>query len=61
MSFDEFEKQLDDMEKHVKNEFQEPTKASADADAENAQDESDGDDNEFYCVACNKSFKSEKA
>ena len=57
MSFDEFEKQLDDMEKHVKNDFEDSTVKTNDE----PQEESDDDENEFYCVACTKSFKSEKA
>lgn len=55
MSFEDFEKQLDDLEKTVKNNFQ-------DNNNENDDNEDSSDEaNELYCVACNKSFKSDKA
>jgi hypothetical protein len=54
MSFDEFEKQLDDLEKKMKTNGQESNQN------DNNEDSSD-EDNELYCIACNKSFKSEKA
>jgi len=56
MSFDQFEKQLDELENTVKNNFQNDNTNSD----ENAEDSMD-DMNELYCVACNKSFKSDKA
>ncbi|CAF1937704.1 unnamed protein product [Rotaria magnacalcarata] len=60
MSFEEFEKQLDDLEKTVKTNFEE-------SNHDDSKDENDNDDDsiddikELYCVACNKSFKSDKA
>ncbi len=61
MSFEEFEKQLDDLEKTVKNNFQE----SNQNETNNPENDNDGDSvddiDELYCVACNKSFKSDKA
>jgi len=54
MSFDDFEKQLDDLEKTMKNNTEESNQN------DNNEDSSD-EDNELYCIACNKSFKSEKA
>lgn len=54
LSFDEFEKQLDDLEK---NHF-EKSNVDEEKPVENSEDEEDED---FYCVACNKSFKSDKA
>jgi len=56
MSFDQFEKQLDELENTVKNNFQNDNTNSD----ENAEDSMD-DMNELYCVACNKSFISDKA
>jgi hypothetical protein len=62
MSFEEFEKQLDDLEKTVKNNFQESNQNDNNNNNENDNDEDSSDDmNELYCVACNKSFKSDKA
>lgn len=58
MPFDEFEKQLDDLEKTVKNNFHDSNPNTNENDDE---DNSDDDINELYCVACNKSFKSDKA
>ena len=55
MSFADFEQQLNDLEKTVENNF--PRSKPND----NVDDESDDDANELYCVACNKSFKSDKA
>jgi len=52
MSFAEFEKQLEELEKSSTHNV--PTN-------ENENNESDDDMNELYCVACNKSFKSDKA
>ncbi len=59
MSFSEFEKQLDDLEKTVQNNFSKsnPNETNNDNDDEDSSD----DANELYCVACNKSFKSDKA
>jgi DnaJ family protein A protein 5 len=59
MSFDDFEKQLDDLEKTVKTNFQESNQNNSPENS-NSED-SDDDANELYCVACNKSFKSDKA
>lgn len=58
MSFQEFEKQLDELENSVKKDFREAS--SNDNDEANGGDSED-DTNELYCVACNKSFKSDKA
>lgn len=54
LSFDEFEKQLEDLEK---NHF-DKSNVNEENPVENSEDDEDED---FYCVACNKSFKSEKA
>ncbi|CAF0881925.1 unnamed protein product [Adineta steineri] len=60
MSFEDFEKQLDDMENKVKGDFQDSDQD--DTINENENDEEAIDDmNELYCVACNKSFKSDRA
>jgi len=59
MSFEEFEKQLDDLEKTVKGHFQESNES--DNNSENDDEDSADDIDELYCVACNKSFKSPKA
>lgn len=56
MSFEEFEKQLNDLEKNT---FQESNDDDNNVNDDN--DNSDDDINELYCVACNKSFKSGKA
>jgi hypothetical protein len=60
MSFQEFEKQLDDLENSVKNDFREASPNDDDNDNENGEEPID-DLSELYCVACNKSFKSDKA
>ncbi|UJR38141.1 hypothetical protein I4U23_030819 [Adineta vaga] len=60
MSFDDFEKQLNDLESSVKNQFQDVDTNNYNDD-DNNLDESNDDINELYCVACNKSFKSDKA
>lgn len=60
MSFQEFEKQLDDLEKTVQDNFQEPKQNTNNNENDNDSDSMD-DTNELYCVACNKSFKSDKA
>ncbi|CAF2428856.1 unnamed protein product [Rotaria sp. Silwood2] len=60
MSFEEFEKQLDDLEKTVKNNFQESNLNDSKIGNDNDDDSMD-DIKELYCVACNKSFKSDKA
>lgn len=57
MSFDEFEKQLDDLEKDFQG--RRPETNNENNNVENGSD--DDEDHELYCVACNKSFKSEKA
>ena len=56
LSFDEFEKQFEDIEKNLKDQFNEPNDQE-----ENSAEDSDEEDDELYCVACNKSFKSDKA
>ncbi|CAF1085171.1 unnamed protein product [Adineta ricciae] len=61
MSFQDLEKQLDDLENSVKNQFQEAKMNNNDEDQNDNPDDSDDDINELYCVACNKSFKSDKA
>lgn len=55
MSFADFEQQLNDLEKNVEDNF--PGAKSND----NVDDDSSDEANELYCVACNKSFKSDKA
>ena len=59
MSFEEFEKQLDDIEKIVKDKFQESGSNDDNNDNDKSEDSMD-DINELYCVACNKSFKSDR-
>ena len=54
MSFEEFEKQLDNLDKTFQSN---PSEINNDNDNEGSSDEA----NELYCVACNKSFKSDKA
>lgn len=61
MSFDEFQKQLEDLEKTVKDNFQESNENDNKNDDDNDDDDSMDDIKELYCVACNKSFKSDKA
>ncbi|CAF1274747.1 unnamed protein product [Rotaria sordida] len=61
MSFEEFEKQLDDLEKTVKDNFQESNQNQSRIENDDDDDDSADDLNELYCVACNKSFKSDKA
>ena len=61
MSFQDLEKQLDDLENSVKNQFQEAKVNNNGEDQNDNPDDSDDDINELYCVACNKSFKSDKA
>jgi DnaJ family protein A protein 5 len=56
MSFAEFEKQLDDLDKTVQDNF---SKSNLNDDNDNG--DSSDEANELYCVACNKSFKSDKA
>jgi hypothetical protein len=56
MSFEEFEKQLDDLDKTVQDNF---SKSNLNDDNDNG--DSSDEANELYCVACNKSFKSDKA
>ena len=60
MSFQQFENQLDALENSVKNDFQESASNAQDNEVENDDDSTD-DIDELYCVACNKSFKSDKA
>lgn len=55
MSFAEFEQQLNDLEKNTEG------NAAKSKDNENVDDDSSDEANELYCVACNKSFKSDKA
>jgi hypothetical protein len=59
MSFAEFEKQLDDLDKSAPDNSSKsnPNDAVNDNEDGNSSDEA----NELYCVACNKSFKSDKA
>jgi len=62
MSFEEFKKQLEDVEQSVKQNFNE--KSDISADTNNGEDNIDSEEDiehELYCVACNKSFKSDKA
>ena len=61
MSFDEFEKQLEDVEKAVKNNFKESNSADENETNENLNEDEPNENGELYCVACNKSFKSDKA
>ena len=62
MSFDEFEKQLEDLEKHADEKLKKPSKNVAAASKNDSDEEESEDfDDELYCVACNKSFKSDKA
>ena len=65
MSFDEFEKQLNDLDKSVQDNFSKSNPNGADNGNENENENENGDSsdeaNELYCVACNKSFKSDKA
>ena len=61
MSFDEFEKQLEDVEKAVKNNFKESNSADQNEADENLNEDESNENSELYCVACNKSFKSDKA
>ncbi|CAF0849592.1 unnamed protein product [Adineta steineri] len=60
MSFEDFEKQLDDMENKVKGDFQDSDQDDTINENENGEEAID-DMNELYCVACNKSFKSDRA
>ena len=55
MSFADFEQQLNDLEKNAADNF---SKSKVN---ENLDDDSSDETNELYCVACNKSFKSDKA
>lgn len=62
MSFDEFEKQLDELEKATEETKKKPIKTVLSPEDEALeQGESDDEEEDFYCVACNKSFKSDKA
>lgn len=55
MSFAEFEEQLNNLEKNSED------NSSKSKVNDNDDDGSSDEANELYCVACNKSFKSDKA